>query len=293
MFVITKNQAIAKADTLHTYLLEKGIKLPSSELLNAVARMAGYSDWNAFSAQTKESAVDQLLHKHERDHAHDAMDSELTVEETGMQGFGPERYIQVASGFWLAVSAEDATDYVRVCDPLGREVVYWSANEFAEDPTCVLGALARYLNRDRKDKMPNPLKRSADKIVVADKSIQTQVRQSSAPRTLTSLFEGGVVKISVETPGEVGEPSVVSRYTFRYADEEAVLALDAERRGLATDDDLELLEGEADSLVIDWGTEDDGYGLYTKELRGLKEGQENTWIMKDGRILRFYRLMAV
>lgn len=293
MFVVTKNQAIAKADTLHSFLLEKGIKLPSSELLNAIARMIGYSDWNAFSAQTKEAAVDQLLNEHERDHAHDAMNAELTVEETGMQGFGPERFIQVASGFWLAVSAEDATDYVRVCDPLGREVVYWSANEFAEDPTCVLGALARYLNRDREDKMPNPLKRSADKIVVADKSVRAQVRQSNAPRTLARLFDDGIAEISVETPGNAGEPSTVEGYRLRHADVEAVLALDAERMGLATDDDLELLEGEEDSVVIDWGTEDNGEGLDTKELRGLREGPDNTWILMDGRILRFWRLTAV
>jgi hypothetical protein len=53
------------------------------------------------------------------------------------------------------------------------------------------------------------------------------------------------------------------------------------------------VHGEEDTLAIDWGIENDGWGLSTNELRNLKEGPNKTWVLTDGRILRFYQLIAV
>ena len=292
MFVVTKNQAIAKADTLHTFLLEKGIRLPSSELLNAVARMAGYTDWNAFCALASEDAVNQILTKDEQFAAYDSTECSLRAEETGSHGFGAERFIQVASGFWLVTSAGDTTDYVRVCDPLGREVVYWTESEFAEDPTCVLGALARYLNRDRQDKMPNPLNRSADKIVVADRSIVSQTRKTAQPRTLSGTLNKGIQEVHLETTLK-SHRAYVSSYALTSFDNEALIALDREIAGINTTTDTPEDYPDDEDIVIDWSDEFDSGGLTFGELKGVQPGPSNTWLLADGRVLSFYRLSVV
>lgn len=38
-------------------------------------------------------------------------------------------------------AAEDGCQYVRVLDPHGGEVAYWDADEWAEDPAYVMGAI--------------------------------------------------------------------------------------------------------------------------------------------------------
>lgn len=289
MFLVSKNQAKAKASTLHKFLIEKGCNLPSSELLNAVSRMAGYDDWNALSAQFNEQAVDALLLDHERQHAYDSLKDGFRADETNTHGFGPETVIQAASGFWLAVSSIDAADYIRICDPLGREIVYWSAGEFADDPTCVLGALARYLNRGRMDLMPNPLKPSVDKLEVAD--IASKGRKRKTRKGLSEIDWAQVVRVSLRDAHETEAAAVDYCYHDNY--EEILVALDAERLGTADEEDIAFLDDEADAVAIDWGDEIEGEGLDTSELRGIKHGPGNTWILKDGRIMQFYRLESV
>lgn len=293
MFVLTKNQAKAKADVLNKFLAERGITtLATSDMLNAVARMAGLEDWNALSAQFKEEAVDQLLAGHERDHAWDASDSELRAEETGDGGFGAECQIQTASGFWLVMAAHpNAVDYIRVCDTLGREVAYWSVDEFTEDAGNVLGAVGGALNRSREDRMPNPLKPAADKLVVADRSGK---KAAQGVRMFATLPWSEIHSLSIQNIDETEEEAGHFRlHNPSEYDMDVFASLDAERNGNATPDVLAELDERADDLVIDWGDMFEAEGLYLPELRNAKVGPGKAWTLHDGRILRFYRKECV
>ena len=284
MFVTTKNQAKAKADTLHKFLAEKGIAVPKSEMLNAVARMAGLEDWNALSAEFRPEAIDQQLKDIELDHIKDAIGNTL-------DSFGEELYIQTASGFWLVSGAYGPMDYIRVCDPLGREVVYWSEDEFRDDPGCVLGAMMGVLNRGRSDKMPDFTNPVADKITFADRTPKPKKR-----RGLAELGWEKVSRICVGTYDARGEdgPGVYYDHKTYHAHEEDVLcALDAEREGTASPEDIEFLNESADDIVLDWGDEFEGEGLTTKELRGIQMAPAGTWKLADGRVLAFMQMIPM
>lgn len=59
--------------------------------------------------------------------------------------YGNETIIGLASGGSIRCeSAEDnpnGTTYVRVCDNVGNEVAYWTADEWRDEPEFVLGAI--------------------------------------------------------------------------------------------------------------------------------------------------------
>lgn len=287
MFVLSKNQAKAKADVLTKFLAERGVTLPASDMLNAIARMAGREDWNAMAAMYRPEAVDALLQDFELQHARDSIDPEQTSN-----GFGNEIQIQTASGFWLVMSAGEVVDYVRVCDPSGREVVYWTADEFADDAVCVLGALCGVLNRGREDVMPNPLRPSADKLVVTDRSGKNRMAKPSS--SLRDLPWSTITQVSIR-PAGAGEENALF-YSLHNADEfdkDLFGLIDAERNGTLEDGDLDELEELGDQTVIDWGDEYEMEGLSVAELRNAVVGPDRAWTLADGRVVRFYRLETV
>lgn len=56
--------------------------------------------------------------------------------------YGPEAVIEHTNGFTLRTSPYPAqVDYVRVCDPAGKEIAYWVMDELREDPADVMGAI--------------------------------------------------------------------------------------------------------------------------------------------------------
>lgn len=283
MFLLNRTQAKAKANVIHKYLLEKGIELPSSELLNAVARMAGLEDWNAMAAQFSEDAVDALLADQESDHAFDSLESELRAEETGIVGFGPECAVQVASGFWLVTPGYPAdVDYVRVCDPLGREVAYWSIDEITEDASIVVGAIVGALNRSRTDKKPNPLKPSADKIVVADGAKKPDIKC------------WGDVNWRLVHAIEYVDANLTYEHKLRFIEDDSFRLLDLDAAGTIDADDLAELEDLMDDTALDWGDEFEAGGLTVRDLRGAKRNNvTKTWELTDGRTLKFLQLNAM
>ena len=291
MFIVTKNQAKAKANALHKFLTERGLTLPASDTLNAIARMAGFSDWNGMAAQFTDKAVDGLLSSHEQAHAIDSVESELRAEESGLTGFGLECSIQTASGFWLVTPAYPAdVDYVRVCDPSGREVAYWSIAEVAEDASIVLGAVMGALNRSRTDVKPNPLKPSADKLIVADKGAEGQAKNRTG---LADLSWSQIKTLSLCEKELFNGRQVVSHWKLHAVSGDYLTELDAERLGLASPSELETLDEAAVEIALDWGDEFEGEGLTVAEIRRMKPGPDNCWILEDGRQLTFYQLTPV
>lgn len=60
--------------------------------------------------------------------------------------FGPEeRAIPIVNGSFLVCQSTAAnptgTTYVRIVDGAGKEIVYWDAREWEEDPEGVMGAI--------------------------------------------------------------------------------------------------------------------------------------------------------
>lgn len=287
MLVLTKNQVKAKADVLTKFLAERGVTLPASDMLNAIARMMGREDWNALAACYRPEAVDALLQDFELETARGSVDPEQTSN-----GFGDEIQIQTASGFWLVMSAGEIADYLRVCDPSGREVVYWTADEFSDDPECVLGALRGVLNRGREDIMPNPLRPSADKLVVADRSGKSK---PAKPRSnLSELPWATITQLSICPAGARQENAQF--YVLHNAEDidlEIFELIDAERNGNLEDGDLEDLEQLGDQIQIDWGDEYEAEGLSVAELRKAVVGSDRAWTLADGRVVRFHRFETV
>jgi hypothetical protein len=157
MFYLNKKDAKALSRNLTRRLGSKHPDIALGQVLDAVAGANGFADWNAMSASFSEKAVDALLRDHELAHAHDSGMADIRAEDTGEGGYGPEAVVQVHNGFMLKTPAYPAEcDYVRVCDPLGRETSYWSSDELRDDPACVMGAIMGALVRGQPATAPSP-----------------------------------------------------------------------------------------------------------------------------------------
>lgn len=136
----TQAQAKKSARALEKALARNGIKLQRGKALDVLASLCGRQDWNALSQALSPEGVDAMLGDFEREHAADAAGD----------AYGEEHMLVAHTGFQLRYSAEtEMVDYVRVCDPLGREIVYWTSNEWAEDPQLVMGAMLGALVRSQ------------------------------------------------------------------------------------------------------------------------------------------------
>lgn len=117
---------------------EKGRPLKLGEALDALSKGHGYPAWSAFAPQLSAEGVDGLLDSQELEHLADAEGD----------AYGPECTLQVQTGFMLKTAGyPEACDYVRVCDPLGREIAYWHADEWQQEPAVVMGAIIGALSR--------------------------------------------------------------------------------------------------------------------------------------------------
>jgi hypothetical protein len=141
MFYQNASQVKAYARTLMKSLNAKGFEVSLGKALDIVATTRGYPDWNAYSATLSESSVNSMLADHERSHAQGAGLPEDS-------GYDVECILQVHTGFTLRTPAyPENCDYVRVCDPLGREVSFWNTQELQESPEEVMGAVVGALVR--------------------------------------------------------------------------------------------------------------------------------------------------
>lgn len=148
MFYQNAHQVKATARAITRQLRSSGTSMSLGQVLDALSRVRGFTDWNAYSASLSQEGIDAILDDFELAHAHDAADADLRADETGEGGYGPESVIQVHTGFFLKTPMHpDECDYVRVCDPLGREIAYWTADEWKEQPEEVMGAIIGAVTR--------------------------------------------------------------------------------------------------------------------------------------------------
>jgi len=148
MNYISTREGNRLARSLTKALTQKFPELKLADALEAVAASQGHSSWNSFSQKDTSLAVDMLLAGMEKDHMQDAQEADMRANETGSSGYGPEVVLRVHTGFQLRTPAHPTPcSYLRVCDPLGREIAYWVSDEWRDDPEGVIGAVIGALAR--------------------------------------------------------------------------------------------------------------------------------------------------
>lgn len=128
-------EAKAAARVLQRSHAEQGIEVSFGKALDMVARMAGVADWNALAARFDPDKLFASLHEDLREHM------EESGAKAGTLHYGNELALVAHNGFQLRYPADDFCQYVRVCDPLGREIQYFSSEEWYEDPECTMGSI--------------------------------------------------------------------------------------------------------------------------------------------------------
>lgn len=141
--IFNAKQAKQAARSLERFMNAKGHALKLGEALEALAQMSGNRNWAALSQVLTEEVANQELSERELAHARDAAEN----------SYGDESALVVHTGFQLRfpvyAEGQELLDYVRVCDPLGREVAYWVSDEWEQDPQLVMGAILGALARGR------------------------------------------------------------------------------------------------------------------------------------------------
>lgn len=126
-------QAKKLARTLEKEFAAHGVQLAHSQALDMLARLAGRNGWKDIVRSRSPEVLDTQLLPMELEH----------IRENEGNDYGEEAALLVHNGFQLRYSANDEApcDYVRVCDPLGREIAYWVSDEWRDDPEVVMGAI--------------------------------------------------------------------------------------------------------------------------------------------------------
>ena len=167
MMQINNTQTAKKtARALEKFLAKSGMDLSHGKALDALSVLAGYKDWNSLAYALSSAGIDAQLDDFEQTH----------IEHNDDVCYGAENAMVVHTGFELRYSAsEDVVDYVRVCDPLGREIAYWNSDEWEEDPQVVMGAIIGALVRgrpveytDKKKRIVHPQKVTLPEVRIQD-----------------------------------------------------------------------------------------------------------------------------
>lgn len=140
--------AKSAARVMQRSLAEQDIKVPLGQALDMVSRMAGAKDWNSLAARFDPEAILKALADFEREHMVDSGAANGTLD------YGAEAMVVVHNGFQLRYPLDDFVTYVRVCDPLGREIMHWSSDEWEEDPECTMGGILKVLARYEPVELP-------------------------------------------------------------------------------------------------------------------------------------------
>ena len=167
MMHINNTQTAKKtARALEKFLDKCGMELSHGKALDALSVLAGYKDWNSLAYALSPEGIDAQLHDFEQNHIEGSQDVD----------YGAEYALVAHTGFELRYNAEgDLVDYVRVCDPAGRELCYWNSDEWMEDPQVVMGAILGALVRgrpveytDKKKRIVHPQKVTIPEVRIQD-----------------------------------------------------------------------------------------------------------------------------
>jgi len=183
IYIFNPKDAKKSARALERFLRARGLELKLGEAYEALSVLSGHANWAALSKKLTEDSFDRELRDFEKAHMFGAEEADLRAEETGQGGYGLEDMIVVHTGFQLRypryTDEDPLLDYVRVCDPLGREIAYWSSDEWRDDPQLVMGAILGALARGRPVEVPatSPRARQAK---VAKQDPRTEVAATAS-----------------------------------------------------------------------------------------------------------------
>lgn len=234
--IFTAISAKKSARTLEKFMKAKGYELKLGEALEALGAMSGNKNWAALSQTLTEKAVDDMLKPFELNHIGDAGDADIRAEETGAGGYGPECTMQMHTGFLVKMPAyPEECSYIRVCDPLGREISYWISDEWKDAPEEVMGAIFGALNRGStlevtgmKSETPAALKRPV--IQDVDFNFVSNV-----------LLDGTAYRVNYREEEVLAELRSSEKCSEEEADAKDALRLDREEDGLVWEETLTLL----------------------------------------------------
>lgn len=137
-FIFDMSAAESLAHTLEKVLAARMITLGHDQALDVLAELQGASNWSTLASTLSPTAIRDQLAPHERRHLR--LNHDCT--------YGPEEQLRAQNGFGLCYGpTEGGCDYVRVIDPLGREIDYYSAEEWQEDPKTVMRQLLHAVAR--------------------------------------------------------------------------------------------------------------------------------------------------
>lgn len=252
-------QAKKSARALEKALERKGITLQRGQALDVLASMCGRGDWNALSQAFSPAGINAQLQDFERQHI--AQNDDVT--------YGPEAMLLMPTGFQLRYA--DGTgpcDYVRVCDPLGREVAYWNSDEWAQAPQEVMGALLGALARGKAVAAPQG---------ASAENVPTSVSSSTA--RLPTIQDVAFTDVSAVCIGGA------SGYRMNYVEDQVV--------GLLGEVGSDEFEENKDDYAIFMEREEDGqvitHQLSLELLASLKwDAAKKMFVAPEGTTYEFY-----
>ncbi|VTU42260.1 MULTISPECIES: hypothetical protein [unclassified Variovorax] len=259
LHIYNAQSAKKAARSLEKFATSLGFELKHGQALDALATMTGFQNWAALNDSVSQEAIDAKLMPVELDHIEDNQD--VT--------YGPEYAVMAHNGFELRYAqGDEPLDYVRICDPLGREIAYWVSDEWQQDPQAVMGAILGALVQG------GPLEVGAAK---KPAKASGPAREATRPPTIMDLY-----------PFDAVAHVVVDGRSFpvRYLDGDVAQLLEEPAADFDEEDD-------ASHVVLDLHFEEDGrdvdHPLTVAELRELRwSAKEGGFVNKKGTLYEFY-----
>jgi hypothetical protein len=131
LHIFNTQDAKVVARSMEKYVATLGFGMKLGQAMDTLGVMSGFQNWAGLKNWLSETAVNSRLSDVELKH----------IRESGDEDYGPEYALVAHTGFELRYPAEGELEYVRVCDPLGRETAYWDSDEWAISPQVVMGAM--------------------------------------------------------------------------------------------------------------------------------------------------------
>jgi hypothetical protein len=152
LHIFNEKDAKQCARALEKYMAKLGFDLKLGQAMDALGVMSGFENWAGLKDSMDVKALNARLTPEMLRH----------IRENSDTVYDPEYAVVAHTGFELRYEANgehDTPSYVRVCDPLGREIGYWVSDEWRDDPELVMGAILGCLVQ-RAPVIPGKRKRS-------------------------------------------------------------------------------------------------------------------------------------
>jgi len=131
LHIFNAKDAKQAARAMEKYMATLGFELKLSQAMDTLGVMSGFQNWAALRHSLGEQGLNAKLSPGALRH----------IEENSDNEYGREYALVAHTGFELRYEVEGDVTYLRVCDPLGREIAYWVSDEWAQAPEEVIGAV--------------------------------------------------------------------------------------------------------------------------------------------------------